>query len=309
MCTIVENETGDQTHPSTPEVPREEEEGPSVPTHMSPPPLQQQQQQSHGLQTQHNIQNAMDVDANIVPTAAFLAEGTGTGSGVGRPVLTGVGTAASPTFTDVIRRSPPPAPPELLRRLAVRDAPAVGKVKVMLRVSGGEGAPASHLSVDCGKKQVALFQPAAAATAPAVDQDRRVLAPKLFAFDALFSHDHSQILPYVPCSIQGEVCSSALTDVIHAVISGSDGCVFNFGHPGLGKTYSMVGSAQSAHTLGVMPSAIAWLYRAIAEHRARTGFRYSVRVSAAEVAGHMRDLLAGHADDLTNFPQRIIKVC
>ncbi|XP_049948283.1 sterile alpha motif domain-containing protein 1-like [Schistocerca serialis cubense] len=55
MRTIVEDETGDQTHPSTPEVPREEEEGPSVPTHMSPPPQQQQQQQSHGLQTQPQL--------------------------------------------------------------------------------------------------------------------------------------------------------------------------------------------------------------------------------------------------------------
>lgn len=35
--------------------------------------------------------------------------------------------------------------------------------------------------------------------------------------------------------LQTEVCSSALTDVIHAVINGSDGCLFCFGHAGLGK--------------------------------------------------------------------------
>jgi len=34
---------------------------------------------------------------------------------------------------------------------------------------------------------------------------------------------------------QSEVCSSALTDVIHAVINGTDGCLFCFGHAGLGE--------------------------------------------------------------------------
>jgi len=34
---------------------------------------------------------------------------------------------------------------------------------------------------------------------------------------------------------QTEICSSALTDVIHAVINGTDGCLFCFGHAGLGK--------------------------------------------------------------------------
>ncbi|ENN81057.1 hypothetical protein YQE_02532, partial [Dendroctonus ponderosae] len=35
--------------------------------------------------------------------------------------------------------------------------------------------------------------------------------------------------------IMSEVCSSALIDVIHAVINGTDGCLFCFGHAGLGK--------------------------------------------------------------------------
>jgi hypothetical protein len=33
---------------------------------------------------------------------------------------------------------------------------------------------------------------------------------------------------------QTEVCSGALTDVIHAVINGTDGCLFCFGHARLG---------------------------------------------------------------------------
>ena len=35
---------------------------------------------------------------------------------------------------------------------------------------------------------------------------------------------------------QTEICSSALTDVIHAVINGTDGCLFCFGHAGLGES-------------------------------------------------------------------------
>lgn len=62
----------------------------------------------------------------------------------------------------------------------------------MLRVAGGDGAPASFLGVDCPKKQVALFQPSGAVEDGAADQDRRVVAPKLFSFDALFTQDHSQ---------------------------------------------------------------------------------------------------------------------
>jgi hypothetical protein len=38
---------------------------------------------------------------------------------------------------------------------------------------------------------------------------------------------------------QTEVCSGALTDVIHAVINGTDGCLFCFGHARLGE-YSFV---------------------------------------------------------------------
>lgn len=34
---------------------------------------------------------------------------------------------------------------------------------------------------------------------------------------------------------QAEICSTALTDVIHAVINGTDGCLFCFGHAKLGK--------------------------------------------------------------------------
>ena len=47
-----------------------------------------------------------------------------------------------------------------------------------------------------------------------------------------------------------------------------------------------------------MPTAIAWLFRGIGEQKNKTGARFSVRVSAVEIAGPtevLRDLLAPHA--------------
>ena len=68
---------------------------------------------------------------------------------------------------------------------------------------------------------------------------------------------------------------------------------------GAGKTYMMLGVDDSPLNLGVIPSAIAWLYRLVDERRQSTGARFSVRVSAVEVTGRhetVKDLLA----DFTN---------
>lgn len=57
----------------------------------------------------------------------------------------------------------------------------------------------------------------------------------------------------------------------------------------------MIGRDSSAQSLGIVPCAIAWLFRLIDERKERTGTRFSVRVSAVEVGGRdqgLRDLLA-----------------
>jgi len=62
-----------------------------------------------------------------------------------------------------------------------------------------------------------------------------------------------------------------------------------------GKTYMMLGVDDSSLTLGVIPRAIASLYRLVDERRHATGARFSVRVSAVEVTGRhetVKDLLA-----------------
>ncbi|XP_059039271.1 kinesin-like protein KIF26A isoform X1 [Mustela lutreola] len=204
--------------------------------------------------------------------------------------------SASPYPTDfsgVLQLWPPPTPPCLLRAASkVKDNPgSIGKVKVMLRVWPAQGAQpsaesASFLKVDPRKKQVILYDQAAGPP-PGSSGPRRAsaAAPKMFAFDAVFPQD----------SEQAEVCSGTVADVLQSVVSGADGCIFSFGHASLGKSYTMIGKDSSPQSLGVVPCAISWLFRLIEERRERTGTRFSVRVSAAEVCGpdeSLRDLLA-----------------
>ena len=107
-----------------------------------------------------------------------------------------------------------------------------------------------------------------------------------------------------------DVASSVLGDIVTAVINGSDGCVLSFGHARLGKTWTMVGSSggqggANGWEAGLMPTAMAWLFRGIGEQKTKTGARFSVRVSAVEIAGAnelLRDLLAPHATGNLPFP-------
>lgn len=57
----------------------------------------------------------------------------------------------------------------------------------------------------------------------------------------------------------------------------------------------MIGRDDSTQSLGIIPCAIAWLFRLINERKEKTGARFSVRISAVEVWGKeekLRDLLA-----------------
>ncbi|XP_049867993.1 kinesin-like protein CG14535 isoform X3 [Pectinophora gossypiella] len=202
-------------------------------------------------------------------------------------------------FAAAVHRVAPPPPPALLRRLGVKEPTGVGKVKVMLRVgAAGEGPFTSGtqtFALDKRKKQVSLCENAPAATSAPEDRKVGVAAPKMFAFDAIFSQDDSQT----------EICASALTDVIHAVINGTDGCLFCFGHAGLGKSYTMLGRPDTTASLGAIPCAITWLFRGIQEQRHKCGTRFSVRVSAVELCtntNQIRDLLAPYHNDTEQSP-------
>ncbi|XP_076361588.1 kinesin-like protein KIF26B [Tachypleus tridentatus] len=193
-------------------------------------------------------------------------------------------------FAKIIGSSPPPAPPLLLRATSRRDGISLGKVKVMLRVSPGplsaeSSGLSSFLFLDVKQKQVSLYDPTTCGTTSPVDRRVGVAAPKMFAFDAVFPQD----------TPQAEIISTALADVIQSVVNGMDGCLFVYGNPKLGKTYTMIGESSSIEELGATPCAIAWLFKLISEQREKTGARFSVRASAVGVTGRnetIKDLLS-----------------
>ncbi|XP_054475003.1 kinesin-like protein KIF26A [Anoplopoma fimbria] len=189
-------------------------------------------------------------------------------------------------FSGALQVSPPPVPPCLLRAGSkVKDAPGMGKVRVMVRVCSVHSSESSEsvslLKVDGRKKLLTLCETSAGGQTV----QRRPSAPKTFSFDAIFSQDASQ----------AEVCSGAVSEVIQSVVNGADGCIFCFGHANLGKTYTMIGRDCSTHSLGVAPTAVSWLFKVMEERREKSGARFSIRASAVEISGReetLTDLLA-----------------
>ncbi|XP_047466932.1 kinesin-like protein KIF26A isoform X2 [Mugil cephalus] len=195
-------------------------------------------------------------------------------------------------FSGILQVSPPPAPPCLLRAVSkVKENPGMGKVKVMMRIcpsleAADSSESQSFLKVDSRKKQLTLYDPASSPhSGSGHRRSATVAVPKIFAFDAVFTQDASQV----------EVCSGTVAEVIQSVVNGADGCIFCFGQVKLGKTYTMIGKDSSTQSLGIVPCAISWLFKLINERKEKTGTRFSVRVSAVEIFGkdeELKDLLS-----------------
>ncbi|XP_014889678.1 kinesin-like protein KIF26A isoform X2 [Poecilia latipinna] len=195
-------------------------------------------------------------------------------------------------FSGILQVSPPPTPPCLLRAVSkVKENPGMGKVKVMMRIcpsleAADSSESQSFLKVDSRKKQLTLYDPASSPhSSSGHRRSATVAVPKIFAFDAVFTHDASQ----------AEVCSGTVAEVIQSVVNGADGCIFCFGQVKLGKTYTMIGKDSSTQSLGIVPCAISWLFKLINERKEKTGTRFSVRVSAVEIFGkdeELKDLLS-----------------
>ncbi|KAL5279541.1 KIF26B family protein [Megaselia abdita] len=204
-------------------------------------------------------------------------------------------------FCGALQRAPPPMPPGLARRLANKENYGIGKVKVMLRVTDSHPEDTPHfLAVDKKKRQVTLTDPAAATNLTTTSTQERgpmVAAPKMFAFDGLYTTDDQQT----------DICASALSEVIPAVLEGSDGCLLTIGYPSSGQSKTVLGSINGTSELGAIPCAISWLYKGINERRQKSGARFSVRVSALGVSAtkpeqSSKDLLAAHATDSDDSP-------
>ncbi|XP_023213764.1 kinesin-like protein KIF26B [Centruroides sculpturatus] len=83
----------------------------------------------------------------------------------------------------------------------------------------------TFLNIDSRKKQIIVYDPSSCGLSTPAERRVGVSAPKIFAFDAIYSPDETQT----------EVCSSSLTEVIQAVVNGNDGCLFVYGHSKLGE--------------------------------------------------------------------------
>lgn len=204
-------------------------------------------------------------------------------------------------FGCLLRTGLPPIPPELAAKISSAGSrpphfansktfPSGGDVKVILCLkmpitSSNEGMGSTPcVSIGPRRKQITLVHPA--------PSRRRfgLTAPKMFTFDAVFTQDDTL----------AEVCSSALVDAVYSVVHGTDSCVLCFGHAKTSKSRTMLGSDASVESVGVIPCAIAWLFRLVEEKKEATKTRFSVRVSAVEVFGYdesFKDLLHDSALD------------
>ncbi|XP_030384212.1 kinesin-like protein GA13060 [Scaptodrosophila lebanonensis] len=202
-------------------------------------------------------------------------------------------------YCGALQRAPPPLPPGLARRLSNKECYGVGKVKVMLRVSDKpeEQAAQHFITLDKKKRQVTLSDPKNVCAPLAQERAPMVAAPKMFAFDNLFTTEDKQ----------SDVCAAALSEVIPAVLEGSDGCLLAMGYPSTGQQQSILGDLSTPSALGAVPCAIAWLYKGINERRQKSGARFSVRVSAVGVSATKpdavsTDLLISHAAESDDSP-------
>ncbi|XP_065355884.1 kinesin-like protein CG14535 isoform X2 [Calliphora vicina] len=233
--------------------------------------------------------------------AQKLAQSTSTKSSARTNDMTNT-SARNGGFCGALQRAPPPMPPGLARRLANKENYGIGKVKVMLRVADTHNdlEQPHFMTVDKKKRQVTLTDPAAACNVAASTSQERgpmVAAPKMFAFDSLFAAEDQQ----------SDVCASALSEVIPAVLEGSDGCLLTIGYPSSGQSKTMLGGVNPPTELGAIPCAISWLYKGINDRRQKSGARFSVRVSALGVSATKpdstsKDLLAAHATDSDDSP-------
>ncbi|QQP52614.1 Uncharacterized protein FKW44_004816, partial [Caligus rogercresseyi] len=159
-----------------------------------------------------------------------------------------------------------------------------GRIKILLRVAPGPQHE-NFFILDKRKRQITLYDPSSSFLRNQNNPSSG--APKMFAFDGVFAATDPQ----------EEVSSLALSDAIHSVMNGRDASVFCFGHANLGKSRTMIGSDECSKDLGIIPTAIAWLYRAVKERKAKSGARFSLRVSALEILSgpeSIKDLLASY---------------
>lgn len=102
----------------------------------------------------------------------------------------------------------------------------------MLRISGTiDDTQPHYLSIEKKKRQITLNDPASIQNATsAQERGPKVASPKIFAFDNLFTDE----------DVQADVTASALSEVIPAVLEGTDGCLLTIGYPDSGESHEFL---------------------------------------------------------------------
>jgi len=102
-------------------------------------------------------------------------------------------------FRALVHRTPPPIPSLLLKKLE-DVSPSGGKVKVFLRVTRPstfdlEDESNRYFYLDRKRRQVTLFDPSKGLSNEVTTEERcvGVAAPKMYAFDGVFTSDDSQV--------------------------------------------------------------------------------------------------------------------
>ncbi|CAN7999732.1 unnamed protein product, partial [Ixodes hexagonus] len=216
-------------------------------------------------------------------TSGACADGSQGSSNEGAPFAT--------RYSELIKDTPPAAPPALLRGLSRKDT-GLAKAKTVYLTR-----PAIPAHTDCTtllrlqkhRNKAKASEPFHVATN--LSAERASLRP------GLLIASEANLVPQERLALG---TGSSLRRSFRAVgVVTGDLCNICFNKCKMCKTWTMLGGSGSTQELGVVPCAIAWLFRLINEHKQRTGARFSVRVSAVQVAGrseNLRDLLAEHAN-------------
>ncbi|KPI99193.1 Kinesin-like protein KIF3A [Papilio xuthus] len=117
--------------------------------------------------------------------------------------------------------------------------------------------------------------------------------PRIYAYDAVFDSDTSQMDIYVQTA----------SPIVEQVVRGYNGTIFAYGQTGTGKTYTMAGSNTAPELRGIIPNSFAHIFSHIA--KAKDDEKFLVCVTYLEIYNEeVRDLLGNNPHQSLEVKER-----
>ncbi|XP_013146573.1 PREDICTED: kinesin-like protein KIF3A isoform X2 [Papilio polytes] len=117
--------------------------------------------------------------------------------------------------------------------------------------------------------------------------------PRIYAYDAVFDYDTSQMDIYVQTA----------SPIVEQVVRGYNGTIFAYGQTGTGKTYTMAGSNTAPELRGIIPNSFAHIFSHIA--KAKDDEKFLVCVTYLEIYNEeVRDLLGNNPHQSLEVKER-----